>query len=114
MTALSWLDGEIGQRRRMVEMLDALGSKGALDELGLGSIRDTFADALFLATSTQHSIIRYLPFVPWMFRFIAQDGSLRTRAMRDTRSVRGVRAEVNVRLADALSPGPPFVVVGVV
>lgn len=101
-TALSWLDGDIGQRRRMVEMLDALGDKGALDELGLGTIRDTFADALFPATSTQHSAIRYLLFVPWMFRYIAQDSSLRTRAMCDTRSMRGVRAEVNVRLVEAL------------
>ena len=104
-TALSWLDGDPAQRQQMVDMLDALGEKTALDEFGFGMIRDAFADALFPATSSQHTRARYLLFIPWMFRAIAADRKLAARASRDPRTAKEVLAEVDKELADALQRG---------
>lgn len=39
-----------------------------VDELGVGTIRDVIADALFPGTSTIHTRLRYFLFVPWMYR----------------------------------------------
>lgn len=104
-TALAWLDGDTVQRQRMVDMLNAMGEKTALDELGFGTVRDTFADALFPATSTQHTHLRYLLFIPWMLRFIADDPAWRRRAAKDDRTARDVLAEVNLKLVEALKQG---------
>ena len=42
-SAFAWLDYSDGERRRMLEVIDLFREKGTLDELGIGSIRDTFA-----------------------------------------------------------------------
>jgi hypothetical protein len=36
-------------------------------ELGIGSIRDGFADILFPGTSTIQTRVRYFLFIPWMY-----------------------------------------------
>jgi len=38
------------------------------DELGIGRIRDAFADLLFPGTTTIQTRIKYFLFVPWMYR----------------------------------------------
>ena len=38
------------------------------DELGLGAIRDSIADHLFPGTSTIQTRLRYMLFIPWLFR----------------------------------------------
>ncbi len=38
------------------------------DELGLGAVRDSFADQMFPGTSTIQTRLRYMLFVPWMYR----------------------------------------------
>lgn len=44
---LGWVDFSREARKRAVEALDALEEKGAVDELGVGVLRDAFADRLF-------------------------------------------------------------------
>ena len=51
-STLSWLDSTERERRAVLELVSALNEPGTLDELGIGSIRDTIADALFPGTST--------------------------------------------------------------
>ena len=51
-STLSWLDSSEHERRAVLELVSALNEPGTLDELGIGSIRDTIADALFPGTST--------------------------------------------------------------
>lgn len=43
---------------------------GTLDELGIGSIRDTFSDELFPGTSTIQTRARYFLFVPWIMQMV--------------------------------------------
>lgn len=44
---IAWLDYSEDQRRRMREVIDLFREHDTLDELGIGSIRDTFSDLLF-------------------------------------------------------------------
>jgi hypothetical protein len=64
----AWLDHDDNARRRMLEVVELFREKGTLDELGIGSIRDTFADQLFPGTSTIQTRVRYFLFIPWIYQ----------------------------------------------
>ena len=69
MTAsLSWLDHSEYERRKYLDVIDMFRESGTVDELGLGTIRDVFADALFPGTSTIQTRAGYFLFVAWMYR----------------------------------------------
>jgi hypothetical protein len=51
----------------MLEVVDLFREKNTVDELGLGVVRDAFANAFFPGTSTLHSRARYWFFIPWLF-----------------------------------------------
>lgn len=65
-SSFGWLDTDHAQRRRMLEVVDLFKEQGTVDELGIGSIRDTFSDALFPGTSTLLTRLRYVLLVPWL------------------------------------------------
>lgn len=84
----------------MDRLLDAFRDKGTVDELGIGTIRDTFSDALAPGTSTLHSRARYLLFVPWAVTEATAHGYPADRAAQELR-------RVEVRLIEALRKGDP-------
>src|SRR5688572_25292314 len=43
------------------------------DELGIGTIRDAFADELFPGTSTIQTRLRYALLVPWLYQRLEAD-----------------------------------------
>lgn len=65
--SLTWLDLTSRDRDVMRRALD-LFSEGTVDEMGLGSLRDAFADALFPGTSSIQTRLRYMLFVPWIYQ----------------------------------------------
>lgn len=69
----SWLDYSARDQRLMDELVDQIREPGTLDELGLGTIRDGFADYLFPGVSTLQTRARYLLFIPWIFRQLEED-----------------------------------------
>ena len=72
-STFAWLDHSESQRRRMLEIVDMFCDKGTLDELGFGTIRDSFADHFFPGISTIQTRARYLLFVPWVYRRLERD-----------------------------------------
>src|SRR5690606_11045627 len=54
---------------------DLFKEQGTVDELGLGSLRDALANALFPGTSVLHTRLRYILFIPWLYRQIESDGT---------------------------------------
>ena len=69
-STLSWLDSSEHERRTVLQLVSALSEPGTLDELGIGSIRDTFSDTLFPGTSTIQTRARYFLFVPWIMQMV--------------------------------------------
>jgi hypothetical protein len=57
----------------MLKVIEMFKEDGTVDELGIGSIRDTIADALYPGTSVLHSRARYLLFIPWLLAQAAND-----------------------------------------
>ena len=66
-SALTWVDHDPAARERALRILSLFHEKDSREELGLGAIRDSFADRLFPGTSTIQTRLRYMLFVPWVY-----------------------------------------------
>lgn len=66
-SVLAWIDYDSKARERTHRILSLFQEKESRDELGLGSVRDSFADKLFPGTSTIQTRLRYMLFVPWIY-----------------------------------------------
>lgn len=64
----SWLDASEHDRRRSLEVIDLFQQKETVDELGVGSVRDTIADFVAPGTSTIQRRARYFFFIPWIYQ----------------------------------------------
>lgn len=69
---LAWIDHDAKARERTLRILSLFQEKESRDELGLGSIRDSFADQFFPGTSTIQSRLRYMLFVPWIYQALEE------------------------------------------
>jgi hypothetical protein len=67
---LGWIDFSKDQRDKVMKILHSLAQKTALDELGIGAIRDGFADIFFPGTSTLQTRAKYFVLIPYIFREI--------------------------------------------
>jgi hypothetical protein len=76
----AWLDCSERERRTMLGVIDLFREKGTVDELGLGIVRDAFADEFLPGTSTLHSRARYWLFVPWIYRRLESERTPSGRA----------------------------------
>jgi hypothetical protein len=102
-----WLDTSEDERRRVLEVIAAFREPDTRDELGLGAIRDAFANRFFPGTSTIQTRARYFLFVPWTYLDLERR---RTGSGEVDRRAR--RAEV--ALIDALAAGDdPAGVIGI-
>lgn len=66
--SLTWVDHDSAARERSLRILGLFQEKESRDELGLGGIRDSFSDQLFPGTSTIQTRLRYMLFVPWIYK----------------------------------------------
>src|SRR5690348_4583745 len=67
MSSLAWLDFSENDRRRALEVIETFREHDTVDELGLGTVRDAFAELFFPGTSVIHSRARYFFFIPWTY-----------------------------------------------
>ncbi len=67
-----WVDVTEAERQRMMDIIKILREQDTRDELGIGSIRDAFANCFFPGTSTIQTRARYMLFVPWIYLSLKQ------------------------------------------
>ena len=68
MSEFVWLDYSEKDRRKMLEVVDLFKEHDTRDELGIGSVRDSFADQLFPGTSTIMIRAKYFLLVAWTYQ----------------------------------------------
>lgn len=71
-SSITWLDHDAAARERSLRILALFQEKESRDELGLGGVRDAFADRLFPGTSTIQTRLRYMLFVPWVYQHLEE------------------------------------------
>lgn len=66
-SSFTWLDYSERERQKMLDVIDLFRERDTRDELGIGVVRDAFADMFFPGTSTIQTRARYFLFVPWIY-----------------------------------------------
>lgn len=79
---LGWIDFSKEDRKKALDVINLLSEQGAVDELGIGIIRDAFAIYFFPGTSTIQTRAKYFLIVPYVLRE-AVDGRYEERILRD-------------------------------
>ena len=88
---LAWVDHDAEARDRTLRILSLFQERESRDELGLGGVRDSFADQLFPGTSTIQTRLRYMLIVPWVYMHLEEErvpaDEFATRADIDERNL---------------------------
>lgn len=98
-SAIGWVDFDETERDRAQRLMDLFREQDSRDELGLGAIRDSIADHLFPGTSTIHTRLRYMLFIPWIFDTLPSHLSPRDIAAK--------ARQKEIELGQALMSGAP-------
>ena len=64
--SIGWIDFSKEERNKVLNVIHLLDEQGAVDELGIGTIRDAFADYFFPGTSTVQTRAKYFLIVPYV------------------------------------------------
>jgi len=82
-----WVDFAEEDRQKMLDVVQLFRERDTRDELGIGTIRDAFADHFFPGTSTIQTRARYMLFVPWVYLDLERkripSAKIAARARRD-------------------------------
>ena len=65
---LGWIDFSKDERNKVFSVINLLDEPEAVDELGLGVIRNAFADYFFPGTSTVQTRAKYFLIVPYILK----------------------------------------------
>ncbi len=88
-STFGWFAIDPDERRRMMEAVDQFRDKTTVDDLGIGQIRDSFADLFFPGISTLHTRIRYVLFLPWLMEIASRQDTIEAMhfEMRDLETI---------------------------
>lgn len=95
-STFSWLAFSEKERRRVLDVVDLFGDRDTRDELGLGTVRDAFADLFFPGISTIQTRARYFLFAPWIYLDLERKG-------KPSREMAGLARSAEVRLINILA-----------
>lgn len=70
MSLLGWIDFSYAHKKKVMTVMDMFKDQGVIDELGLGTIRDSLSDLMFPGTSTIQTRAKYFLIIPWIFQEI--------------------------------------------
>ncbi|MDE0597261.1 MAG: DUF6361 family protein [Roseibacillus sp.] len=79
MSSIGWIDFSSEHRDKVRTVLDLLKKRGVIDELGIGVIRDVFADQMFPGISTIQTRAKYFTLTAYLIQgFIERRGNKET------------------------------------
>lgn len=67
-TAIGWIDFSPVAKERVKAFLDMIGTGGVVDELGIGTTRDSLSDLLYPGLSTLYTRAKYLFITPYILQ----------------------------------------------
>src|SRR5687768_2571931 len=76
MASFTWLDYSDTERRKLLDVVDLFRDRDTRDELGIGTVRDAFAELFSPGTSTVQARAKYFLLIPWLYRRIEAKGQV--------------------------------------
>jgi hypothetical protein len=80
---IGWIDFNSRDRDKILSVLSLLSFPAAVDELGIGVVRDGFADLLFPGTSTIQTRAKYFLLVPYILMELEREKNLTPAVLLD-------------------------------
>ena len=99
---IAWLDLTASDRDKMQRVLDLFKEGGTVDEMGLGSLREALSTILFPGITSIQTRLRYVLFVPWIYRSMERR---RIAANRVTEELRRMEVQLIAPLAKTEEQG---------
>lgn len=96
---LGWIDFSKEDRQKALDVINLLSEQGAVDELGIGIVRDAFANYFFPGTSTIQTRAKYFLIVPYILRD-AVDGRYGKDVNRILRAIDTEEKECGIKLLE--------------
>ena len=97
---LGWIDFSKEDRQKALDVINLLSEQGAIDELGIGIVRDAFANYFFPGTSTIQTRAKYFLIVPYILRD-AIDGRYGKDVNRILRAIDTEEKECGIKLLES-------------
>lgn len=97
---LGWIDFSKEDRQKALDVINLLSEQGAVDELGIGIVRDAFANYFFPGTSTIQTRAKYFLIVPYILRE-AIDGRYGKDVNRILRAIDTEEKECGIKLLES-------------
>ncbi len=79
---LGWVDYSREERNKILYILRNIRNQTALDELGIGTIRDAFSNLMFPGISTLHTRAKYFVLIPYLFQKAKTDSRVESGKVR--------------------------------
>ena len=70
---IGWIDFSEKDRKKALDVIHLLQEQGAIDELGIGIVRDAFANIFFPGTSTVQTRAKYFFIIPYVMKEICDN-----------------------------------------
>ncbi len=96
---LGWIDFSKKDRQKVLDVMNLLQEPGTVDELGIGIVRDAFANYFFPGTSTIQTRAKYLLIVPYLLKE-AVDGRYGKDVNKIIRSIDAAEKDCGIRLLE--------------
>ena len=74
MFQIGWVDYSREERNKIINIIKLLEGQDAIDELGIGAVRDVFSDFLFPGISVLQTRAKYFVLVPYLFQMVQAEG----------------------------------------
>lgn len=94
---LGWVDFSREDREKVLDVMNLLQEQGAVDEIGIGLVRDAFANLFFPGTSTVQTVAKYFLIVPYVLKE-ATEGRYGNDLNRILRRIDREEKECGIRL----------------
>ena len=105
---LGWIDFSKADRQKALDVINLLNEKGAVDELGIGIVRDAFANYFFPGTSTIQTRAKYFLIVPYILKEV-EAGKFGKDVNKVCKAVDDAEKKCAIKLLDA-KPKPDGVI----
>ena len=94
---LGWVDFSREDREKVLDVMNLLQEPGAVDEIGIGVIRDAFANLFFPGTSTVQTVAKYFLIVPYILKEAA-DGQYGSELRKILQRIDDEEKQCGIRL----------------
>lgn len=101
---LGWIDFSKSDREKVLDVMHLLQEQGAVDELGIGIVRDAFANRLFPGTSTVQTRAKYFLIVPYILKE-AGDGLYGDDVNKIIKRIDDVERDCGIKLLESSHDG---------